>query len=192
MLRSAGAILGRIVGTAVSAAAVLTALAVVGWLVYSNLTGAALVTFRTGSMSPTIPQGAVAVTVPVAAEDIAVGDVVTVPRLSDGQPVTHRVVSVAVPSDAADLGARELVLKGDANATVDHRPYVVTDARKVEFAMPGAGAAIATLRSPIGLAGLTVLLGALVTWAFWPAERVLVTAPKRARGVPRHLAVRAR
>lgn len=192
MTHHARVMLGRLVSTAASLAAVLTAVVVVGWIVYSHLTGATLITFRTGSMTPAMPQGAMAITVPVAASDIQVGDVVTVPRLSDGRPVTHRVVSVSEPADLTVPGARELVLKGDANTAVDHRPYVVTEARRVVFSLAGVGAAMETLRSPSGFAGLTVLLACLVTWAFWPSERDSRPAPRRLHPVPRHAAARAR
>ncbi len=193
MSRHLAGILGRIVGTAATAAAVLTAVAVVGWLVFSQVTGATLVTFRTGSMSPTMPQGALAVSLPVTAAEIRQGDVVTVPRTDNGRPVTHRVVSVSDPSDpAAPAQARQLVLKGDANLTVDRRPYVVTEARRVVASVPHAGAVLETVRSPLGMATLTLLLGALVMWALWPQGDTAPARPRPVRLPARHVAPRAR
>lgn len=153
-------------------------LALIAWFVCTALTGASLVIFRTGSMSPTIPQGSIAVSLPIPAADIAVGDVVTVQRAPGELPVSHRVVEVRTPADAASAklpgaepipaDARELVLQGDANATVDTRPYVVREARRIVFSAPGVGAALSVAQSPIGFGALLLGAGTLTTWAFWP------------------------
>src|SRR5690606_2208737 len=137
-----------------------------------SLTGATLITFRTGSMTPTMPQGAVAVSMPVTAAEIAVGDVVTVQRSGEELPVTHRVVEVRGPGEATSStelpsDARELVLKGDDNDTVDMRPYVVTEARRAVVAVPQLGAALMLLQSPLGMGVMTLLAGLLTAWAFW-------------------------
>lgn len=165
-------------------AAVLT---VLGWFAFSAVTGATLITFRTGSMSPTMPQGAVAVSMPVAAVQIEVGDVVTVQREGEQLPVTHRVVEVRGPGEASTgtlpEGARELVLKGDDNDTVDALPYVVAEARRAVFAVPHVGAALMLLQSPLGMGTLTLLAGLLTAWAFWPrrtADAAAVTDAPRA------------
>lgn len=153
-------------------------LVLIVWFVWTALTGAALVIFRTGSMSPTIPQGSIAVSLPIAAAEISVGDVVTVQRAPGELPVSHRVVEVRTPADAASAklpeadsfpaDARELVLQGDANATVDTRPYVVREARRIAFSIPSVGTALAVAQSPIGFGALLLGAGALTTWAFWP------------------------
>ncbi len=160
----------RLLGTVAAVLVVAAALVLAGWFVFASLTGATLITFRTGSMSPTMPQGALAVSLPVTAEEIAVGDVVTVQRADSRLPVTHRVVEVRLPPDAAMLpaGTRELVLQGDDNDTVDSSPYVVADARRVVFAVPRLGTAIMLLQTPLGMGALGLLAGALTVWAFWP------------------------
>ncbi|SJN12322.1 Signal peptidase I [Leucobacter sp. 7(1)] len=166
MARRGFAILGT---TAIVAAVV----ALAAWGVLTITAGATLVVFRTGSMAPAIPQGALAVSFPVAAEEIQVGDVVTVQRPGEDLPVSHRVIEVRAGSDATvsppiPRNARELVMQGDANAQPDMRPAVVRDARRVVWSAPGAGTALMMLQSPIGLGGMVVGAGALTTWAFWP------------------------
>lgn len=146
-------------------AALLGVLAV-GWMVCAQVTGATIVSFRTGSMAPTLPQGAAAVSFPTAAAELRAGDVVTVRRASDGLPVTHRIVSVAaVPGRPA---ARELVLRGDANAQVDMAPYVVTEVPRVVWGAAWFGSLLTALAHPWALVGVIALVGVLVTWAFWP------------------------
>lgn len=158
----------KTLGAAVTALVAATVMALAAWFVFAWLGGATLVTFRTGSMAPTMPQGAVAVTLPTGADALDEGDVVTVERDLGSLPITHRVLEVRVPAEASDPRLRELVLQGDANATPDVEPYLVTDVRRVVLSMPHLGSALMVLQSPIGMGGLTVLAGALATWAFWP------------------------
>ncbi|MGI6877621.1 signal peptidase I [Microbacterium sp. gxy059] len=165
--------LRRALGTAVTTILVVTASSVVLWYLFSALTGATLITFRTGSMSPTMPQGAVAVAFPISAADIRVGDVVTVSQGEGSLPVTHRVVEVrddaeATSADPLPEGGRELVMRGDDNDAVDLHPYVVTEARRVAVAVPHVGAALMVLQSPLGMGAMTLVAGALTAWAFWP------------------------
>ncbi|MHA3684119.1 signal peptidase I [Leucobacter sp. HY1908] len=169
--------LSKILGAAVTTLLVVAALGLASWFAFSAATGATLITFRTGSMSPTMPQGALALSMPVKAGDIEVDDVVTVKRSGEELPVTHRVVEVrdadyATQEQRIPDDARELVLKGDDNATIDMLPYVVKDARRVVFATPQAGAALMLMQSPIGLGVLILLAGTVTTWAFWPKREV--------------------
>ena len=165
--------LTRALGTAVTVIIIVAAVSLAAWFAFATLTGATLITFRTGSMAPTMPQGAVGVALPVSAAEIAVGDVVTVQRAGEPLPVTHRVVEVrdatTATSDAPlPRGGRELVLQGDDNAQPDLLPYVVTHAKRVVVAAPGLGHTLMLLQSPIGMGAMTVVAGALATWAFWP------------------------
>ena len=180
----------RVAGAAVTTLVVVAALGLVCWFVFQAVAGASLITFRTGSMSPTMPQGAVAVTVPVQADEIEVGDVVTVQRAGESMPVTHRVIEVGPvqeraaneadiraaapgsgPPDLTSATARQLALQGDDNDQPDHLPYALTDARKVVFAIPGLGVALMMLQTPIAMGALILLVGAYVVWAFWPKPR---------------------
>lgn len=177
----------RITGSAVTTVLVVAALGLACWFVFSMTTGAALVVFRTGSMSPTMPQGAVAITVPVRADELEVGDVVTVQRAGEEMPVTHRVVEVGPvepqgehaadiraaapgsgPPDLSDPRARQIVMQGDDNDAPDHLPYALEDARRVIFAVPHAGTALMMAQTPIGMGVLILGAGMLVAWAFWP------------------------
>lgn len=151
-------------------------LVVATWFAFSAVSGATLVVFRTGSMSPAMPQGSVAVSMPVTADQIEIGDVVTVQGADRQLPVTHRVVEVRDTVSVSHEGevpanARELVLKGDDNDTVDMLPYVVTEARRTVFAVPALGSVLMLLQSPLGMGAMTVVAGALTAWAFWPERR---------------------
>lgn len=91
---------------------VLTMLAVFGvaaialW-VYRAITGAMLVVFVSGSMEPTVETGALAYSTPIAHEDIAVGDVLTVSRVDEDMPISHRVVSVNDPDAVSNAIEQE-------------------------------------------------------------------------------------
>lgn len=134
------------------------------WLVFSLATGAQVVVFKTGSMSPTMPTGSAAISLPVTADQIRVGDVITVTRPGESLPVTHRVVDLG-PMDGP---SREITLKGDANAEPDSRPYHVTQALRVRWAVPGLGPALAIVKTPAVMAVLTIVVAALIVAAFWP------------------------
>lgn len=179
----------KLFGTAATTLLVVAALGLGCWFAYAAVTGATFIVFRTGSMSPAMPQGALAVSVPVRAPDVRVGDVITLQRAGETLPVTHRVIDIGpvVPqtSNAADIraampggeapdlrqaDARQARLQGDANHTSDPQPYAFTEARKTLIAIPYFGSIIMMLQSPIVMGGLVILVGALVTWAFWPRE----------------------
>ncbi|UOQ58971.1 signal peptidase I [Leucobacter rhizosphaerae] len=163
----------KALGSAVTVCIIVAAVTLAAWFAFATISGATLITFRTGSMAPTMPQGSVAVTMPVAAAEIQAGDVVTVQRAGEPLPVTHRVTEVRTAANATSdaplpEGARELVMRGDDNANADLLPYVVTDAKRVVLAIPGLGNALMMLQSPIGMGAMTIVAGALATWAFWP------------------------
>lgn len=128
---------------------VLTVLAVVGVLcVVMTLMAAVfdlrVLVFKSGSMSPTIQTGAVALTRQVEAHDLEVGDIVSVPV--DDTRVTHRIQSITRDGNEADL-----VLKGDANQTVDQEPYTVTSADRVLFDVPLLGYVVDAFSGPLGV-----------------------------------------
>jgi signal peptidase I len=131
----------------------------------AHIWGLSIILFSTGSMTPTIPAGSAALVQLIPASEIRVGDVVTVERVN-ALPVTHRVTSLT-PS-AAVPGDFVITMKGDANQAEDVSPYQVSQVRRVLSSVPGVAASINRLRDPRLLAGLTVVAGGLVTWAFWP------------------------
>src|SRR5699024_9758793 len=137
----------KVLAGAVTTPLVVVALGLAAWFGYAKISGATLITFRTGSMAPTMPQGALAVTVPVRASELEVGDVITVQRAGETMPVTHRIIEIepvqqraahaadiraAAPGlGAPDLSsphARQITMQGDDNTTADHLPYALTDA----------------------------------------------------------------
>lgn len=120
-----------------------------------------------GSMEPTLPTGSLVLAQPVPADQLAVGDVVSVERPEGRGLVTHRVVSV---TDAAH-GHRELTLKGDANATADPVTYTVAEAGRVVWSMPLVGAWLSMLKTPAGLGILAVALVALLLFAVRGSRR---------------------
>ena len=141
-----------------------------GWFAASAVFGLTVVVFMTGSMAPGLPTGSAAVAVnDVPASRLSIGDIVTVPRSTGDLPVTHRVIDID-PVEGDDA-ARSLTLQGDANATPDSAPYVVRTVTLALGGLHGAGFALHMLQTPLFLGALTLGVGLLVTWAFWPEPR---------------------
>jgi signal peptidase I len=101
--------------------------------------------FLSGSMSPAIETGALGIAHEVPASSLEPGDVVSVPT-EGGERVTHRIVSVAMDGDEA-----ELTLRGDANATADADTYRVAHADRVLFDVPLVGYLVGWMVGPVGL-----------------------------------------
>jgi len=101
--------------------------------------------FLSGSMSPAIETGALGIAHEVPASSLEPGDVVSVPT-EGGERVTHRIVSVAMDGDEA-----ELTLRGDANATADADTYRVAHADRVLFDVPLVGYVVGWMVGPVGL-----------------------------------------
>jgi signal peptidase len=136
-----------------------------------------LIMFKTGSMDPTIPTGSVAVVREIRAEEIRIGDVVTVDRPGD-LPVTHRVTTIGETEGSP--GARTITMKGDANASADPLPYTVHTVRLVLDSVPGLASVIVWFSHPLVLGGVTLAASGLVMWAFWPRRDDVDGAPARA------------
>lgn len=131
----------------------------------AHIWGFSVILFSTGSMTPTIPAGSAALVRLVPASDLRVGDITTIER--PGQlPITHRITSIKPLPESPSV--RIVTMRGDANTTDDPDPYAITDARLVVTSVPGVAQFFAGLRDPRLMGLLTVLAGALVTWAFWP------------------------
>lgn len=129
---------------------------------------------QSGSMSPGIPTGSVALGRERPADEVRVGDVVSVPGPS-GARVMHRVVEVAALDDHTVL-----TLQGDANDAPDRAPYVVDRVHQVFFDVPQVGYAVDWLSGPVGRFAGGALVGVLLLVAFSRGEPA---APP-----PRHLA----
>ena len=117
--------------------------------------------FQSGSMSPSITTGALALARTVPAQQLEVGDVVSVTNPS-GVRVTHRVTSL----ETFDDGEVALTMRGDANAAEDPMPYLIGEADRVFFHVNGLGYAVAWLSNPVAIFLGGMLAGGLVVIAF--------------------------
>lgn len=122
--------------------------------------------FRSGSMSPAIHTGDLAFSRTVEASQLHKGDIVSVID-SEGNRVTHRMVSAAEQGDA-----RRLKLKGDANKAPDAEAYAVAEADRVMFNLPNAGYAVSAASSPGGVfvLGLYVALMLMLVFRRQPSS----------------------
>lgn len=117
--------------------------------------------FQSGSMSPSIKTGALALARTVPAQQLEVGDVVSVTNPS-GVRVTHRVTSL----EPFDDGEVSMTMRGDANAAEDPMPYLIGEADRVFFHVNGLGYAVAWLSNPVAIFLGGMLAGGLVVVAF--------------------------
>ncbi|HIT75366.1 MAG TPA: signal peptidase I [Candidatus Avipropionibacterium avicola] len=117
--------------------------------------------FRSGSMEPAISTGALALTSPVPADELAVGDVVSVVTSGDVR-ITHRVTALAPMGD----GTVAVTMRGDANNADDPSPYIVDEADRVFAHVDGVGYVVAWLSSPVAIFLGGMVAGALCVIAF--------------------------
>ncbi|WP_341254390.1 signal peptidase I [uncultured Dietzia sp.] len=160
--RSVWSYVGAGIGNVLAAGGVLC----VGLVILAITMNISLIMFKTGSMSPTIPTGSVAVVKEISADEIRVGDVITVNREEGQLPVTHRVVEVFPQTPGAAL----VQMKGDANPNVDPGMYRVETVRKVLWSVPELAKVIVWFSNPFVLGGITLLAALGVLWAFWPRD----------------------
>lgn len=151
--------------------AVLNILAVLGvvcivLVILSVVFNVSIIMFKTGSMSPTITAGSASLVREIPAEDMEVGDIVTVDRGEKVLPVTHRVTEIRSIDEST--GAVTFEMKGDANAEKDPDPYTAETVRTVMFSVPGVAPVLQQWRNPFLLGGITIAASLLVVWAFWP------------------------
>lgn len=140
--------------SALTVGAVLGVMCVVAALA-SWMFGVTPLVFTSGSMSPSIETGALGFARTVDADELAVGDVVSVTNTS-GTRISHRIEQITPQGD----GTAALVLKGDANDQSDLEPYVVADADRILFSVNKAGYVVAWLSGPSG-----AFLGGIVACA---------------------------
>jgi signal peptidase len=129
-----------------------------------------------GSMQPDIRKGDLLLALPVAAEELEVGEVATLPGPMGGTLVTHRIVSVQT-----DGGNRVIEMAGDANGVTDPTPYVVAAASRVwqpAVTIPGAGDVVLALARPGVAIPLAVAVLALIALSLLPSH------PRPSRPVP--------
>lgn len=131
------------------------------------------------SMEPAVPLGSLVQPQPIGPELVQSGDVVTV-AADNGVLVTHRVQRVVVHPDG-----RYFELKGDANSSPD--PVLVPASALVgraDFVVPLLGYVLAMMATPLGVASIVALLGAVLV-AGWLLEDVEAAAVWRQRHAAR-------
>ena len=129
-------------------------------LVGVRLIGFQVFTVLSGSMEPTYHTGSLIYVKEAAREDIAVGDPITF-RLTGDTVATHRVVAM-VP-DESNPAVQNYVTKGDANESEDGRPVSFDQIiGKPVFTIPYLGYLANFIQNPpgtyIALCGGAVLL----------------------------------
>ncbi|QRY61142.1 signal peptidase I [Gordonia sp. PDNC005] len=121
------------------------------------------VIFETGSMAPAVPTGSIGFARTVPAADVRPGDIVTVTR-DDGVRVTHRVVTVTPAAGTAAI----LTLRGDANASPDPQPYIVSTVYRSTTTIPVVGYLASWLSAPHTLVLQALAAAGLLAIAFAP------------------------
>jgi signal peptidase I len=128
--------------------------------------GYRIVIIRGPSMAPTIPLGALAFEQPIAADAIAVGDVVTM-TLPNGTVVTHRVIHLATLD-----GKPAIETRGDANNAADPSLLPASAVTGiVRSHAPVLGYILAFLGIPSGILSVISMLGSLLA-CIWLLEEV--------------------
>jgi signal peptidase I len=137
--------------------AVLGTLCLLGTLV-APLLGIRPLIFTSGSMSPAIPAGSLALAKTTGADDLQVGDIVTVPL--NGNYVTHRIVEIT-----HGPGRATLLLRGDGNKVNDAAAYPVTEVPRTFVSVPRLGTFVAWFSHAPGVyvlaAWVALVLGTL-------------------------------
>lgn len=129
-----------------------------GWQLYS-LDGA--------SMEPAIPSGSLLLTRPTPPEQVRVSDIITYADSSRGLRVTGRVISITPGSPPVPR------TKGDANPAEDVTPFRPGEPiARVEGWVPGLGAPLAALSSPLAKWLLAAVIAGVLLWQFLPRRSV--------------------
>ncbi len=121
------------------------------------LTGRQTMIVGGASMEPAIGLGAAAIIAPVTADELAIGDIVSLRAGEKNAIFTHRIVSIVDRPDGRWIGT-----KGDANAEPD--PTIVPASSVVgrsELSIPYAGYLLQLMSMPTGvlfLVGLAITL----------------------------------
>lgn len=158
----------------ITANALLWVLAVVGvlgagiWLAHAAGWIQPLVVVS-GSMSPGIETGDLIFSTPVRADEVSVGQVVTMLSQQTGKYVTHRITSVTQSGGQVDI-----TMRGDANRVDDPEVYQRAAADTVWkpwFTIPGGGFFVANLARPAVLIPAVVGVLALIVLPMIPMSR---------------------
>jgi signal peptidase len=141
----------------------------------AGLTGRTALIVAGPSMEPAIGRGAAIIVEPVAADSLAVGDVVSI-RVGPEQAIfTHRIVRVVDRPDGLWIETR-----GDANAAPD--PSIIPVSAvigRVVLSVPSLGYAIVALSTAAGF-GLVAGLAGLLLGLIWAIESLENPRPRPA------------
>jgi len=130
---------------ALTTAAFVVALVVLGLMLVPGLLGLQRYVIVSGSMTPTIPKGSIVYDEVVPVEDLRVGDVITFvppPEFHITDPVTHRIVEIGrAPANSDHPGQVTVRTKGDANDAPDAWTVVFDHPKqtRVKYHLPNIG-----------------------------------------------------
>lgn len=110
--------------------------------------------FLSGSMAPSINAGDVGFVRTVSADEVAVGDVISVISSTE-ERVTHRVAAASTEGEGITFRT-----KGDANNTIDAESYSLTSVDRVVWVIPALGHVLTFAATP-----LAMILGAILALA---------------------------
>ena len=129
------------------------------------VTGGATFVVGGGSMEPTIPLGSVVLVTPLHADELVVGDVVSLQAGEERAVFTHRILRLVERE-----GGLWLETKGDANAEPDPSLVPATDIiGRVSVSIPLLGFVVIMLSTMQGVAFL-IALGVMVLAMTWLLE----------------------
>lgn len=152
--------LGRFARSVTLTAGAMLGVICIVWTASMAISGVKPLVFQSGSMSPAIETGDLAFARAVPADELEVGDIVSVIDDSDTR-VTHRIVTVTPQGDQV-----RLQLQGDANNSPDAHAYTVAEADKVVGHIPGAGYLLTAAASPMAMTFGGLLLAACLVLGF--------------------------
>lgn len=132
-----------------------------------------------GSMEPEIRTGDLLIATPTPVDELAVGQVASIPSRVTENVVTHRIVEVT-PTGS---GSAEIRMQGDANQSIDGETYVVAgEVWQPRWTIAGGGYAVATISRPGVAVPLLVAVVALIGLTLVPSTaRPAATSPEYER-----------
>lgn len=162
-----------VVALVVLAAALATAVA-------PRLFGYGTLVVSGGSMEEAIPNGSLVIARGIAAEEVALGDVIVIQEEGENGPTRpriHRVVSL--DEENGNILAQT---KGDTNPTADPKLYILPDrVLTPAYTLPYLGYLVALAVTPLGWVFLVALpaaiLGFLALRSIWTDEETPATEP---------------
>lgn len=136
--------------------------AVAAILIIPILLGCKSMAVVSGSMEPVIPVGSIVIVKDVETDALEVGDIISY-QMSGNTMVTHRIAAI-------DSENQTVTTKGDANEVEDGSPVAFSEiAGKEVFHIPLLGYLTIYIKTPLGIAGVCVVLMVLILLNFLPS-----------------------